>query len=185
MRIINIGGVINAGKSTVSKLLAERLPNSVFIEVDDLILDAEEAGFPDHGSRIRERLSRLYSMIDKHLDDGRLENIIFAYPMYDETYDRVAAIADGKAEFVVVTLAPQVDALLTNRGARELDDKERARISEMLDEGAYRYRKSDKIIDNTHQTPVETAEKIIEYLSRKQRHKVKNAETPYASKLPA
>ncbi|GHS99835.1 hypothetical protein FACS189421_11010 [Bacteroidia bacterium] len=37
MKIINIGGAINAGKSTVSKLLVQHLPGAVFIEVDDLL----------------------------------------------------------------------------------------------------------------------------------------------------
>jgi deoxyadenosine/deoxycytidine kinase len=34
MKIINIGEPINAGKSTISKLLVANLPNALFIEVD-------------------------------------------------------------------------------------------------------------------------------------------------------
>ena len=41
MKIININGPINAGKSTISKLLAENLVNSKFIEVDDKLLEVE------------------------------------------------------------------------------------------------------------------------------------------------
>ena len=42
MKIININGPINSGKSTVSKLLAEQIPNALFIEVDDLLSDEEQ-----------------------------------------------------------------------------------------------------------------------------------------------
>ena len=39
MQIININGPINAGKSTISKLLTQKLSNAIFIEVDDLLSD--------------------------------------------------------------------------------------------------------------------------------------------------
>ena len=43
MRIININGPINAGKTTISKLLSACLLQSLFIEVDDLLSDEEQA----------------------------------------------------------------------------------------------------------------------------------------------
>ena len=41
MILLNINGPINAGKTTVSKLLAEKLPDSLFIEVDSLLSEEE------------------------------------------------------------------------------------------------------------------------------------------------
>lgn len=41
MKIINVNGPINAGKTTISKFLADKLPQTLFIEVDDLLSDAE------------------------------------------------------------------------------------------------------------------------------------------------
>ena len=43
MKIININGPINAGKTTVSTALAAKIPNTLFIEVDDLLSDSEQA----------------------------------------------------------------------------------------------------------------------------------------------
>ena len=42
MKIININGPINSGKTTVSKLLAEQMSDALFIEVDDLLSDEEQ-----------------------------------------------------------------------------------------------------------------------------------------------
>jgi uridine kinase len=42
MLILNINGPINSGKSTVSKILLNLLPNATFIEVDDLLSDEEQ-----------------------------------------------------------------------------------------------------------------------------------------------
>lgn len=49
MKIVNIGGAINSGKSTVAGILTEKLKNAVFIEVDDLLSDEEAALFPTFG----------------------------------------------------------------------------------------------------------------------------------------
>ena len=54
MKIVNIGGAINSGKSTVAGILTEKLKNAVFIEVDDLLSDEEAALFPDFPARIGE-----------------------------------------------------------------------------------------------------------------------------------
>lgn len=42
MRIININGPINSGKTTISKLLKEKLLFCLFIEVDELLSDDEQ-----------------------------------------------------------------------------------------------------------------------------------------------
>ena len=42
MLILNINGPMNSGKSTVSKILVNMLPNATFIEVDELMSDEEQ-----------------------------------------------------------------------------------------------------------------------------------------------
>ena len=42
MKILNINGPINSGKTTISKLLQKKLPKSFFIEVDELLSDDEQ-----------------------------------------------------------------------------------------------------------------------------------------------
>lgn len=164
MKIINIGGPINSGKTTVSKILAARLPNSVFIEVDELMSDEEAAAMPLFRDRIHERLRRLYAAIDKHILDGVLDYVIFAYPMYPDTFNAVSEIVARRADFVVVTLSPDMDKCRTNRGTRELTEWEVGRIKEMFDEGVSTFAKSDLFIDNTDQTPDETVTAIISHI---------------------
>ena len=120
MKIVNIGGAINSGKSTVAGILTEKLKNAVFIEVDDLLSDEEAALFPDFWARIEERLRRLYGELGRHLRERRFEYVVFAYPMTEKTYTAVRQIAGNKAAFVVVTLNPPLEKCLVNRGARDL-----------------------------------------------------------------
>lgn len=164
MKIINIGGPINSGKTTISKLLATKLPNSIFIEVDELMSDEDIAAMPVFMDRIRERLRRLYVAIEKHISENKLDYLIFAYPMYMNTFESVSEITNGKAEFIVITLNPNMNKCQTNRGTRELTDWEVNRIKEMYSEGVGSFEKSDLIIDNTEQKPSETVEVIMEYL---------------------
>lgn len=86
MKVINVGGAINSGKSTVSEILAGKLKNAVFIEVDDLLSEEEERLFPDFPARIEERLRRLYAELGRHLRERRFDHVIFAYPMTERTY---------------------------------------------------------------------------------------------------
>jgi len=158
MIILNINGPINSGKSTVSKILAQKLPKSIFVEVDDLATDSE---FPDFTTRINERLHRLYAELELLISDNKYDYVIFAYPICEESYKRVCEIVSGKAKFIVVTLNPQMDICLTNRGTRELNEWEKNRIRQMYDNGFNSFSKSDIITDNTNQTPEQTALNII------------------------
>lgn len=83
MKIININGPINSGKTTISKIIAENLPNSLFVEVDELTTDEEnERYFPNFEARIAERLRRLFEKIETALSEQQVDFLIFAYPMY-------------------------------------------------------------------------------------------------------
>ena len=64
MKIININGPINAGKTTICKLLQEKLSQSLFIEVDDLLLDDEQENLKlTREQGWAERLKRLNQII--------------------------------------------------------------------------------------------------------------------------
>lgn len=164
MKIINIGGPINSGKTTISKLLATKLPDSVFIEVDELMSDEDISEMPIFIDRIHERLRRLYVAIEKHIIENKLDYVIFAYPMYTNTFDNVSKITNGKSEFITITLNPAMKKCQTNRGTRDLTDWEVNRIKEMYNEGVNSFEKSDLIIDNTNQKPEETVKIIFDYL---------------------
>ena len=165
MRIININGPVNAGKSTVSKLLKDKLSAALFIEVDDLLSDEEQeflglslqAGW-------KERTRRLAEIIEKEKTKGTYENIIFAYPITADLYREWKSFEDSKTVFVNITLAPKLEICLQNRGQRELDEWEINRIKEMYREGCQNPSFSDLIIDNGTGTPKETVEIIMNYL---------------------
>jgi shikimate kinase len=165
--IININGPINAGKSTVSKLLEQQLENALFIEVDNLMSDVEEKklGITMHEGW-RERLKRL----DKIIEQRKTENIryiIFAYPMDEENYQRWSKFADLNTVFLNITLAPSLEVCLQNRGTRNLTEWEQSRIKDMYEANFHAPLHSDLIIDNSWQTPEETIAVIKKFLSER------------------
>ncbi len=167
MLIININGPINAGKSTVCRLLAKDLPDCLFIEVDDLLSDTEqETPELDFMGGIMERLRRLDRQIAAEKKSARHRIILFAYPMTKDNYRRWKKFEDVQTKFVNITLSPTLSACLTDRGNRVLDDWEKKRIRQMYDEKYHCPEQSDLIIDNTEQTPEQTVEKIIRFLKK-------------------
>lgn len=161
MLILNINGPINSGKTTVSKILVNLLPNATFIEVDELMSDEEEAklglsiqdGWAERQKRLNETLLALKQ-------SRQYKTVIFAYPISENSYKKWSSMADENTRFINVTLAPSLEECLKNRGERELDDWERNRIKEMYEEGYQNRPYSDFIINNDNQTPEETAEII-------------------------
>jgi len=167
MRIININGPINSGKSTVSKLLKEKLPNCFFIEVDDLLADEEQEKLNlSREEGWAERRKRLAQIIAREKTTQRYENIIFAYPMTDKIYHQWKSWEDENTKFISITLAPDIEICLQNRGTRELSEAEKSRIKQMYKEGYHCSEFADLIIDNSKQKPEETTESIMDYLNK-------------------
>ncbi|RZI49343.1 nucleoside/nucleotide kinase family protein [Lactococcus kimchii] len=112
MKIININGPINSGKTTISKIIAENLPNSLFVEVDELTTDEEnERYFPNFEARIAERLRRLFEKIETALSEQQVDFLIFAYPMYPQLYSKITERICKRASFFVITLCPPLGSL--------------------------------------------------------------------------
>lgn len=165
MKIININGPINSGKTTISKMLKEKLPFCLFIEVDDLLTDDEQENLKlTREEGWAERLKRLDAIIIQEKKLRRYENIIFAYPMSYKTYHQWKLWEDENTKFINITLAPDMDVCLQNRGTRKLTEGEKARIRQMYSEGYNRPEFSDLIIDNSSQRPIETLQKILNFL---------------------
>ncbi len=164
MLILNIGGSINAGKSTVSKLLSEKLSNCIFIEVDNLLTKEERNAIPDLKSRINAYLEKLYDKLTLLLNKKNIDVIIFACPMTKQCYENIKKITKGKALFKIITLNPDISICQTNRGSREITESKRLRILKMYKKGINKFKNSDLILDNTYQTPKETVNTIIKFL---------------------
>ena len=60
-----------------------------------------------------------------------------------------------------VTLSPALSVALTNRGTRALTEWERDRIPQLYAQGVGSP-SFGRVLDNTHQTPEETAREILE-----------------------
>ncbi len=161
MLILNINGPINSGKTTVSKILVNLLSKAVFIEVDELMSDAEQEKL---GLSLKEGWAERKKRLDEKLyflkQTKEFETVIFAYPITEESYQKWAGFADETNRFINITLAPSLEECLKNRGTRELTDWERNRIRQMYEEGYQHRPYSDFIINNDNQTPNETAEII-------------------------
>jgi len=165
MRIININGPINSGKTTVSKLLHEKLPNCLFIEVDELLSDDEQKKLQlTREEGWAERLKRLNQIILEEKKIQRYENIVFAYPMTKKSYHQWKLWEDENTKFINITLAPKLDICLQSRGERKLSAQEKERIKQMYSKGYNRPEFSDLVIDNSTQTPTETLENILYFL---------------------
>ena len=175
MQIININGPINSGKTTVSKLLANSLPQALFIEVDELLSDEEQEKLGLSMEKgWAERTNRLAKIIKQEKAKAVYRNIVFAYPISHNLYQEWKSLEDKDTSFVNITLAPKLEVCLQNRGARELDDWEITRIKQMYQEGYQNPPFSDLIIDNSKQSPQETTKEIINFLAQRGKNGDKN-----------
>ena len=165
MKIININGPMNAGKTTISKLLVSELKVALFIEVDDLLSDEEQKVLGlSREEGWRERIKRLNTILSQEKEKAQYEYIIFAYPMTEKLYWQWKSLENTETAFINITLAPQLEICLQNRGDRELNDKEKDRIKEMYQQGYHNSVLADLIIDNSAQSPNDTLQQILAFL---------------------
>ena len=164
MILLNINGPINAGKTTVSRILEKILPDSLFIEVDDLLTDGEEERL---GLSIedgwRERVDRLERLILREKKSKKHRIVFFAYPIGREYYDRWKSYEDEDTRFVNVTLSPAKEECL-RRGGDDMTQWEHDRILQMYEEGCHAPEFSDLLIHNDDQTPEQTARAVLDFL---------------------
>jgi len=154
--IIFINGSINAGKSTVAKILAKKLSNVALVEIDVL---RDMIGWMPIEQAVPLNLENAIFVIKNFSKKGL--NVIVPYPLSNKNYDYVAnALTDIDTKIYFFTLAPKIEKVLTNRGSRELDDRERERIKHHYNIGINNPNFGE-IIDNTDQIPEETAELIL------------------------
>src|SRR5258708_1729418 len=122
---IFLSGPINAGKSTVGRLLSQSIPESVFIDGDDLA----PMGVP-LAQKIPVVSRRLVEAVAEHARLRRL--VVAAYPVSREDWRVVVGdMTSRELQGQFVTLAPRIEVALSERGGRVLDDWEMRRIPEM------------------------------------------------------
>lgn len=154
--IIFINGSINSGKSTIAKLLSQKINKSALIEIDSL---RDFIGWMPLKESIYINLENTVSIIKNFI--AKNINVIVPYPISQDNYDYlIDNLKDIKDQIIVFTLNPDLEVVLKNRGGRELTDWEKERIK-------YHYSikinnpSFGEIIDNTNQKPEETAQIIF------------------------
>lgn len=158
--VIIINGTINSGKTTVAKILLEKLPRTAHIEKLRQFIEwmSIEESIPYSIKNI--------ICLTRNFVRGGL-NVLISYPISSENYRIIEReITDLGQPIFAFTLAPRLEVVTKNRGNRELADWEVERIKKDYSEG---FHQPDYgiVIDNSDQTPEETAKDIIKAIKPK------------------
>jgi tRNA uridine 5-carbamoylmethylation protein Kti12 len=157
--IIFINGSINAGKTTVAKILAKKLSNTAVVEIDSL---REMIEWMPIDEAVPINLENAISVI-KNFSKRNL-NVIVTYPLSQNNYGYVVnELKNINTKTYFFTLAPKLDKILTNRGERELNDWERERIKHHYSVGVSNP-SFGIVVDNTDQSSEETVDYILSKL---------------------
>lgn len=163
--IIIINGSINSGKTTVAELLVKQLPGTAHIEVDKL------RGFVDSMPLTPELINMNLensAMVTRTFIKHGLD-VVITYPLSKNNYDFLIKTIDlPEQKIIVFTLNPELSSVLKNRGNRELNDWEIKRIKHHYESGINNPEFETILIDNSNQTPEETAAQIFEQLKKNQ-----------------
>ncbi len=159
--IIFINGSINAGKSTVAKILLERwLPKSALVEIDALRNMIE---WMPIDQAVPINLENAISVIKNFSNRGL--DVIVPYPLSQKNYDYVnEKLKNINTRIHFFTLSPKIEKTLINRGTRELDSWEKERIQHHYNIGIHNP-SFGEIIDSSDQTPEKTASLIFDKIS--------------------
>lgn len=154
--IIFLNGSINAGKSTVAKILAKNMLDVALMEIDAF---HEMIEWMPIDQAVPLNLENAVSVISNFAKRGL--NVIVPYPLSQKNYEyMIDNLKDVNTKIFAFTLAPKLEKVLANRGTRELTDQEKDRIKHHYNIGIP-FPIFGEIIDNSEQTPQETANYIL------------------------
>lgn len=157
--ILLLNGTINSGKSTISQLLQEQLPNTAVVEIDSL--RAFVSWMPLEQA-IPLNLKNAVSVINNFVAEGL--NVIVPYPLSQQNYDFLMEHLEADpARIHAITLSPRLETVLQDRGNRPLTEWETQRIQHHYQSGM-NTPAFGQIIDNSEQTPQETVQQILQLI---------------------
>ena len=158
--IIFINGSINAGKTTIAKILAEKIPQTANVEIDKLrnFIDWLEID-----KAVPINLENAVLIIKNFIKHGY--NVVVPYPLSQNNYEYfVRELNNFSKQLSFFTLSPDIKKAQTNTADRKISQWEHDRIQHHYNIGINNP-SFGKIIDNTKQTPKETANEILSYLT--------------------
>lgn len=155
--IILINGTISSGKSTIAKLIGEKIPRTAIIEIDNLRSFIERIPLEE---AIPINLENTVSIITNFVNRGF--NVVIPYPLSQKNYDFLMdKLKDLKIKIFTFTLNPKPEELLKSKRGRNLDDWEKKRIKYHTKIGLNKPI-FGKIINNTNQTSNETLQIMLD-----------------------
>jgi adenylate kinase family enzyme len=157
--IIFISGSINAGKSTVARILASKIPNTANVEIDNL---HDFIHWLEIDKAVPINLENAVLVINNFAKHGF--NVVVPYPLSQKNYEYLKREL-GDNELYFFTLSPDIKKAQSDTKDRTLTQWERNRIQHHYNIGIAKPA-FGKIIDNTNQTPDETVEEIISLLPK-------------------
>ncbi|MFH0712665.1 MAG: hypothetical protein V2A55_02330 [Candidatus Jorgensenbacteria bacterium] len=157
--VIFINGSINAGKSTVAKILAGKIPKSALIEID---VFHEMIEWMPIDEAVPLNLENALSVIKNFVSNNI--HCIVPYPLSRENYDFMnKGLKDCHVDIRVFTLAPDMETVMSGQGRRKPTDWEKDRIKHHYDIGIPTP-DFGEVINNAGQTPEETVGIIMKKL---------------------
>jgi adenylate kinase family enzyme len=158
--IIFLNGSINAGKTTVAKILVKKLSNTALVEIDSL---REMIDWMPIDEAVPINLENAVSVI-KNFAKRKL-NIVVPYPLSQNNYDYIVnELKNIDTKIYFFTLAPKLEKILTKRGNRELNELEKDRIKYHYSTGISNP-SFGIVIDNSDQESEETVEEILKKIN--------------------
>ncbi|HED05985.1 MAG TPA: hypothetical protein ENI61_04810 [Ignavibacteria bacterium] len=159
--IIFISGSINAGKTTVAKMLAKKIPNTANVEIDNLY---DFINWLEIDKAVPINLENATLIINNFAKHGY--NVVVPYPLSQKNHEYVKKQLEHYVdELYFFALAPDIKKAQTSTRDRKLTGWEHDRIQHHYDIGISKP-EFGKIIDNTKQTPEETTNEILTYLPK-------------------
>ena len=158
--LVFISGSINSGKTTTSKLLAQRL-GARFINVDDL-----NDRIPNFNLAIDldKSMDLAIAEINSYLAKG--DRVVANYVVREKDWHRLQKEVNTP-DIYVVTLAPRLAVAQSKRGDRTLSEWEIARIKHHYDSGIASP-SFGHVVDNSDISLNETVDKILAIINEDQ-----------------
>ena len=160
-KLILIGGPMGSGKTTVSNILNQKLPNAVFLDGDWCW---KMDPFVVNETNKRMVMNNIQFMLNSFIENPNIEHIIFCWVMDEQSIiDEILSKLDLNAVKVVpVSLLPSIQKLTSNiqkdvtAGIREPNDLNRS-IQRLL-----KYQSLSTIkYDNSQMSPEQLAAEIV------------------------
>ena len=143
----------------LNKLLVNKIKKSALVEIDSF---HEMIEWMPIDKAVPLNLKNAVSVI-KNFSENKISSIV-PYPLSEKNYHYLFdSLKSTGEEIKLFTLAPRLEQVLKNRGKREITKSEKERIKYHYSIGIHKLSFGD-IIDNTNQTPEETAEQIFKNL---------------------